>query len=115
MAILKFEPPKERAFLRVKIARDVQERVERYRAFCGAPKLADLVERAPVQVMDKDAGCRGQENGGAAIREENSNFLANALIANVGIQCGLQTYPPSTPIGLGFLQAFDIPGATGRI
>jgi hypothetical protein len=28
---------KECASLRVKIARDVQERVERYRAFCGAP------------------------------------------------------------------------------
>jgi hypothetical protein len=54
MAILKFEPPKERAFLRVKIARDVHERVERYRAFCGALELADLVERALVYVMDKD-------------------------------------------------------------
>jgi hypothetical protein len=33
MAILKFEPSNECTFLRVKIARDVQERVERYRAF----------------------------------------------------------------------------------
>ena len=65
MAILKFEPPKERAFLRVKIARDVQERVERYRAFCGALVLADLVERALVYVMDKDADFRAQEKEGA--------------------------------------------------
>ena len=67
MAILRFEPPKERAFLRVKIARDVQERVERYRAFCGALELADLVERALVYVMDKDADFRAQEKGGATI------------------------------------------------
>jgi hypothetical protein len=65
MAILKFEPPKERAFLRVKIARDVHERVERYRAFCGALELADLVERALVYVMDKDADFRAQEKEGA--------------------------------------------------
>ena len=43
MALLKFEPPKELAPLRVKIARPVQERVERYRQFCGALALADLV------------------------------------------------------------------------
>ena len=67
MAILKFEPPKERAFLRVKIARDVQERVERYRAFCGALVLADLVERALVYVMDKDADFRAQEKEGVTI------------------------------------------------
>jgi len=67
MAILKFEPPKERAFLRVKIARDVHERVERYRAFCGALELADLVERALVYVMDKDAEFRAQEKEGATI------------------------------------------------
>jgi hypothetical protein len=67
MAILKFEPPKERAFLRVKIARDVQERVERYRAFCGALELADPVERALAYVMHKDADCRAQEKEGAAI------------------------------------------------
>ena len=42
MAILKFEPPKERASLRVKIAREVQERVERYRTYCGALELAHL-------------------------------------------------------------------------
>ena len=70
MAILKFEPPKERAFLRVKIARDVQERVERYRAFCGALELADLVERALVYVMDRDADFRAQEKGGAALPEK---------------------------------------------
>ena len=67
MAILKFEPPKERAFLRVKIARDVQERVERYRAFCGALELADLVERALVYVMDKDADFRAREKEGTTI------------------------------------------------
>ena len=67
MAILKFEPPKERAFLRVKIARDVQERVERYRAFCGALELADLVERALVYVMDKDSDFRAQEKEGVTI------------------------------------------------
>ena len=67
MAILKFEPPKERAFLRVKIARDVHERAERYRAYCGALELADLVERALVYVMDKDADFRAQEKEGATI------------------------------------------------
>lgn len=45
MTLLKFDPPKELAHLRVKIARDVQKRVERYREFCGALELADLVER----------------------------------------------------------------------
>jgi len=45
MALLKFEPPKELAPLRVKIARPVHERVERYREFCGALELADLVGR----------------------------------------------------------------------
>jgi len=55
MALLKFEPPKELAPLRVKIARPVHERVERYRGFCGALELADVVERALVYVMDRDA------------------------------------------------------------
>jgi hypothetical protein len=68
MALLKFEPPKEFAPLRVKIARAVHERVERYRAFCGALELADLVERALVYVMDKDADFRAYENGGASSR-----------------------------------------------
>ncbi|HEV8644328.1 MAG TPA: hypothetical protein VGR01_02030 [Burkholderiales bacterium] len=67
MANLECEPPKELASLDVKIARDVQERVERYRAFCGALKLADLVERALVCVMDKDADFRAQEKEGATI------------------------------------------------
>ena len=67
MAILKFEPPKERAFLHVRIVRDVQERVERYRAFCGALELADLVVRMLVYVMNKDADFRSQEKEGAAI------------------------------------------------
>jgi len=67
MEVLKFEPPKERVFLRVKIARDVQERVERYRTFCGALELADLVERALVYVMDKDADFRALEKEGATI------------------------------------------------
>ena len=66
-AILNFEPSKERTFLRVKIARDVHERVERYRAFCGALELADVVERALVYVMDKDPDFRAQEKEGAAI------------------------------------------------
>ena len=67
MAILKFEPRKERAFLRVKIARDVQERVERCRAFCGALELVNLVERARVHVMDKNADFRVREKEGATI------------------------------------------------
>ena len=46
MAILKFEPAKECTFLRVKNARDVQDRVVRYRTFCRALEFADLVERA---------------------------------------------------------------------
>jgi len=68
MALLKFEPPKEFAPLRVKIAREVHERVERYREFCGALELADLVERALVYVMDKDADFRAHENGDASSR-----------------------------------------------
>ena len=63
MALLKFEPPKELAHLRVKIARDVHERVERYREFCGALELADLVEQALAYVMDKDAAFRAHEKG----------------------------------------------------
>ena len=67
MALLKFEPQKELAHLRVKIAREVHERVERYREFCGALQLADLVERALVYVMDKDADFRAHEKKGASI------------------------------------------------
>ena len=66
MALLKFEAPKELAHLRVKIARDVHERVERYREFCGALALADLVEQALVYVMDKDADFRAHEKGEAS-------------------------------------------------
>jgi hypothetical protein len=66
MALLKFEAPKELAHLRVKIARDVHERVERYREFCGALALADLVERALAYVMDKDAAFRAHEKGEAS-------------------------------------------------
>lgn len=66
MAILKFEPSKACTFLRVKIARDVHERVGRYRAFCGAPELADIVVRALVYVMDRDVDFRAQEKEGAA-------------------------------------------------
>ena len=66
-AILEIEPVKECTIPRVKFARYVHEREERYGAFYGAPKLADPVERAPVEVMDKDAGCRAQENEGATI------------------------------------------------
>ena len=65
MALLKFEPPKDLVHLRVKIARQVNDRVERYREFCGALALADLVERALVYVMDKDADFRAQELGSA--------------------------------------------------
>jgi hypothetical protein len=68
MALLKFEPPKELAPLRVKISRQVHERVQHYREFCGALELADLVERALVYVMDKDAEFRAQENGSATAR-----------------------------------------------
>lgn len=68
MALLKFEPPKEFAPLRVKITREIHERVERYREFCGALELADLVERALVYVMDKDADFRAHENGDASSR-----------------------------------------------
>ena len=68
MALLKFEPPKELAPLRVKIARPVQERVERYRQFCGALALADLLEHALVYVMDHDADFRALEKGSATIR-----------------------------------------------
>ena len=68
MALLKFEPPKELAPLRVKIARPVHERVERYRQFCGALALADLVERALVYVMDHDADFRAREQAGATGR-----------------------------------------------
>ena len=71
MALLKFEPPKERVHLRVKIARDVQERVERYREFCGALELADLVEQALAYVMDKDAAFRAHEKGSAASATKN--------------------------------------------
>jgi hypothetical protein len=73
MALLKFEPPKERAPLRLKIARSVHERVERYRQFCGALELADLVERALVYVMDKDADFRTWESGGATSRTETDD------------------------------------------
>ena len=50
--------------MRVKIARQVNKRVERYREFCGARALADLVERALSYVMDKDAAFRAHERGG---------------------------------------------------
>jgi hypothetical protein len=63
MALLKFEPRKELAPLRVKIGREVRERVERYREFCGALELGDLVERALIYVMDKDADFRARESG----------------------------------------------------
>jgi hypothetical protein len=47
-------------------------------------------------------------------REEKTNFLANALIANVGHQCGLQTYPQKypkalTPIDLGRMDCENVP------
>ena len=65
MAMLKFEPPEERASLLVNIFGDVHERAGRYRANCGALELADLVERALVYVMDKDADFGAQEKEGA--------------------------------------------------
>jgi hypothetical protein len=71
MALLKFEPPKELAPLRVKIARQVHERVERYGEFCGALELADLVERALAYVMDRDAEFRAREKSGASARHES--------------------------------------------
>ena len=74
MAILEIELVKECTFPRVKFTRYVRERVERYSAYCGAPKLADLVKPAFVKVMGKDGGCRGQENGGAAIPEKDTQW-----------------------------------------
>ena len=38
--------------------------MERYREFCGALALADLLERALSYVMDKDAAFRAHEKGG---------------------------------------------------
>jgi hypothetical protein len=67
IAILKFEPSKECTFLCVKIARDVHERVERYRAFCGDLYRADMGELELVYAMDNDVDCRAQEKEGAAI------------------------------------------------
>jgi hypothetical protein len=65
MAILKFELSKTPTILRVKIASDVQERLGRYRAFCGTHEHAGLVEHALVYVMDKDADCRARDKDGA--------------------------------------------------
>jgi len=70
MALLKFEPAKEFAPLRVKIDRKVHDRVERYREFCGALELADLVERALMYVMDRDPDFRALENGSATADEK---------------------------------------------
>ena len=56
----------ERISLRIKIVGDVQERMERYRASCGALELADLVECALLYATDKDADCRAREKEGAA-------------------------------------------------
>ena len=67
IAVVKFEPSNECTFLRVKIASDMQERVERCPAFCGALELADLVERALVYEMDRDVDCRAQKKEGATI------------------------------------------------
>jgi len=64
MAILKFEPPKERAFLRVKIARNVQERVERYPRILRRPRTRRS-SRARTRLRDGQ-GCRlsGAGEGG---------------------------------------------------
>ena len=67
MALLRFELQNVCAFLRVRIAGDMQERVEHRRAFCGVLELADLVERVQLYVMDKEADLRAQEKEGAAI------------------------------------------------
>ena len=71
MALLKFEPPKELAPLRVKIARPVHERVERNRQFCGALALADLVERALVY-MDQTPTSSPREGGRHRPRERRA-------------------------------------------
>ncbi len=63
MTILKFQPTKECAFLRINIALDVQERMERYRILCGGLDLTGLVEHTLVNVVDKAANCRGARRG----------------------------------------------------
>ena len=68
MAILKFEPPKERVSLCVKTARDVRERLERYRTYCGALELSHLVECSLAQVMEKDADFRAREKEATTLR-----------------------------------------------
>ena len=72
MKILKFEPAKECTFLRINIARDVQERMERYRVFCGGLDLACLVEHTLVNVVDKDVDCRARNKERAAIPAKGS-------------------------------------------
>jgi len=44
--------------------------VERYREFCGALALADLVERALSYAMDKDAAFRVHDKGGVTSLDE---------------------------------------------
>ncbi len=64
MTILKFQPTKECAFLRINIALDVQERMERYRILCGGLDLTGLVEHTLVNVVrPRTVGAR---EGGAA-------------------------------------------------
>ena len=41
--------------------------MERYRAFCGALELVNLVERARVHVMNTDADFRAREKEGTTI------------------------------------------------
>ena len=53
----------------------MHERVERYREFCGALALADLVEQALSYVMDKDAAFRAHEKGDASITAKGERGL----------------------------------------
>jgi hypothetical protein len=69
MAFLEIESVKECTFPRVKFARSVHERVERYSAFFGAPNPADLVERALVQVMPRTRIVWAGEQGRCHSRE----------------------------------------------
>jgi hypothetical protein len=66
MPVRKFERSNECQFLRVTIASDVQERLERYHAFCGTHEHTSLVEHVLEYMVDEDANCRAREKDGTA-------------------------------------------------